>query len=137
MCCAACERVPTCFLAILSPPEYSMSLFESSNKVAFISGPIEQPDDYFPVHYEPQIQEAIAAGHSFILGPAPGTDTIALHYLLEHVKQPTSITVYLAKFQGEGTQAENVAYYKRLRVKLKVEGYDERSRCRNDEGLRL
>ncbi|KAF9531100.1 hypothetical protein CPB83DRAFT_891953 [Crepidotus variabilis] len=99
-----------------------MSHRNQTSRVAFISGPIEQPDDYFALHYEPLILEAIAAGHSFVVGPAPGTDTIALQYLIKHVADPSSITVYMAKFQAEGSLAEEVEYYQRLGANVKVEG---------------
>jgi hypothetical protein len=68
-------------------------------RTAFISGPITPPSTYFPTHYEPRLLTAIAAGDSFVVGPAAGIDTVALQFLISQGVPPQKITVYLAEFQ--------------------------------------
>jgi hypothetical protein len=75
----------------------------TTQKVAFVSGPLDPDDEYFATHYAPKIDSAIAAGHSFIMGPVAGVDTMALHYLLDRGVAPTRITVYMAHFEYAST----------------------------------
>ena len=82
---------PDCPLAAVPSP--------MATHVAFISGPTDASEAYFAQHYESLIREAIAAGDSFIIGPVRGIDTLALHFLLEHLVPPSRITVYMAEFE--------------------------------------
>ncbi|KAF8909706.1 hypothetical protein CPB84DRAFT_1958754 [Gymnopilus junonius] len=91
------------------------------SRTAFISGPIEFPDDFFATYYEPLLKEAISSGHSFVVGPAPGTDTMALKYLLDHDVELSRITVYLTEFE-ERTLADRVNWFTELGGHVKVEG---------------
>ncbi|KAF8961450.1 hypothetical protein BDZ97DRAFT_1829379 [Flammula alnicola] len=91
------------------------------SKTAFISGPIEPSEDYFFQHYEPQIKSAISAGHSFVMGPASGMDTMALQYLIEQGVHPSRITVYFAEFQ-ERDLADLIERFKGLGGNIWVEG---------------
>jgi hypothetical protein len=93
----------------------------NEGQIAFISGPIEPTEDYFLDHYAPLIDLAIAKGHSFIMGPAPGMDTMARHYLIEKGVLPTRITVYLAEFQGR-LMVEEKESIQALGINVKVEG---------------
>ncbi|KAF2692272.1 hypothetical protein K458DRAFT_266272, partial [Lentithecium fluviatile CBS 122367] len=68
-------------------------------RVAFVSGPLDVDSTYFTIHYQPNIDTAVASGHSFIMGPVAGIDTITLHYLLAHNIAPSCITVYMAHFE--------------------------------------
>ncbi|KAJ7715709.1 hypothetical protein DFH07DRAFT_361020 [Mycena maculata] len=64
-------------------------------RTAFISGPLEPTATYFEEHYAPRLDAAISQGHSFILGPSRGVDTLALGYLHQHHVPPSRVTVYL------------------------------------------
>ena len=67
-------------------------------RVAFISGHTDLSQIDFDRIYEPLICEAIASGHTFILGDALGVDTIALTYLLswkDDLRQ--RVTVYASR----------------------------------------
>ncbi|KAK2764952.1 hypothetical protein FQN54_008651 [Arachnomyces sp. PD_36] len=70
---------------------------KSSPGVAFISGPIDTGPDsiYFKTHYIPLINNAITAGHNFVIGPIPGVDANALDYLLSYPISPTRITIFM------------------------------------------
>jgi len=90
-------------------------------KVAFVSGPIAPPPTYFEKHYENLLRDAIASDYSFVLGPAPGIDTLALRFLVEHGVNPTKITVYLAEFQ-ERTYRSSLEWLEELGGHIHVEG---------------
>jgi hypothetical protein len=92
-----------------------------SPRTAFISGPIEPGVDYFHEHYEPLIRDAISAGDSFVMGPAPGMDTMGLQFLLEEKVHPSRITVYLSEFQ-EFPLRDLKGWFEGLGGNVKVEG---------------
>jgi hypothetical protein len=76
----------------------------SAPTTAFISGPIDASDAYFALHYAPAINRARENGHSFVIGPVPGIDTLALHFLLSPPPPmtpcpPERITVFMAQFE--------------------------------------
>ncbi|KAH9474415.1 hypothetical protein JR316_0012873 [Psilocybe cubensis] len=96
-------------------------------KIAFISGPIEPPAGYFEKHYIPKLNEAIAAGHSFVVGPAPGMDTESLRYLITAGVHPDKITVYLAHFE-EKLLASKLQWFVDLGGDLYVEGVTTEAR---------
>jgi hypothetical protein len=73
-------------------------------KVAFISGPIDVDEEYFIEYYESPILAAIQEGHSFVIGPVYGIDTIALNFLLEQEVDPSRISVYMAGFEHNNIQ---------------------------------
>lgn len=93
----------------------------SPSRTAFISGPIEPGVDYFHEHYEPSIGDAISAGDSFTMGPAPGMDTMALQFLLEEKVHPSRITIYLTEFQ-EISLRDLKKWFEGLGGNVKVEG---------------
>lgn len=66
---------------------------------AFVSGPLDPSDEYFATHYAPKLATAIAAGHTFIIGPVRGVDALALRYLLEKGVEPDRVSVYMAPFE--------------------------------------
>jgi hypothetical protein len=73
-------------------------------RIAFISGPLDPSDDYLEKYYVPRLQEAIQNGDSFVVGPMPGIDELALDYLLSHGAEPLRITVYMTEFEYSTTQ---------------------------------
>ena len=73
-------------------------------KVAFISGPIDVNEEYFEEYYESPILAAIEEGHSFVLGPVYGVDTMALNFLLERDVDPSRISIYMAGFEYNNIQ---------------------------------
>ncbi|KAF2791257.1 hypothetical protein K505DRAFT_249350 [Melanomma pulvis-pyrius CBS 109.77] len=91
----------------------------STPRTAFISGPIDASDEYFNMHYVAPIGAALAAGDSFVMGPVPGIDTLALHHLLSApISCPRSrITVYMAQF--EYADASRRRHYLSLGVNVK------------------
>lgn len=88
-------------------------------RTAFISGPIDASNEYFNTHYVSPIAAALAAGDSFIMGPVPGIDTLALHYLLSPPIScpPSRITVYMAHFEYADASRRN--HYLSLGVDVK------------------
>ena len=70
--------------------------------VAFVSGHLDLTPDEFRAHYVPELEKAIAAGcTSFVVGDAPGADTLAQLYLMDMNSrmaslflEPLSVTVY-------------------------------------------
>lgn len=67
-------------------------------EIAFISGPIDTgPNEtYFHEYYLPRIQQAIARGDEFVIGPIPsGVDADALRYLLAYPVSPSRITIFV------------------------------------------
>lgn len=80
----------------------------SEPRTAFVSGPVQPTADYFTTHYVPRLDAAAAAGDSFVMGPAPGIDTLSLQHLLEALDYPASrITVFL-------TESERALYQARF-----------------------
>lgn len=55
-------------------------------KTAFISGHLSVTEDEFNAHYVALIDEAIEAGHNFVVGDAPGADELAQKYLKKRVE---------------------------------------------------
>ncbi len=51
---------------------------------AFISGHLNLTPQQFELWYVPAILRAIEAGHSFVVGDAPGADEMAQNFLAEH-----------------------------------------------------
>jgi hypothetical protein len=90
-------------------------------RTAFVSGPIMPPPTYFATHYESRLLTAIATSDSFVIGPAPGIDTLALQFLTSQGVPGSKITVYLAKFQN-GTLRPGLKWFEDLGGKIKVEG---------------
>ncbi|KAF1971924.1 hypothetical protein BU23DRAFT_645108 [Bimuria novae-zelandiae CBS 107.79] len=72
---------------------------DSKPLTAFISGPLEPSDEYFATHYIPRLDAAIAAHHTFVIGPVRGVDTLALSYLLSQNVSPDRITIFMASFE--------------------------------------
>ncbi|KAJ6535915.1 hypothetical protein DFH09DRAFT_819123, partial [Mycena vulgaris] len=70
-------------------------------RTAFISGPLAPSPTYFAEHYQPRLDAAIAQGHSFVLGPSAGIDTLALEYLLQRGVPPSRVTVFLSQSEGK------------------------------------
>lgn len=68
-----------------------------ASKIAFVSGHIDITHDQFHQHYSLPLDNAIAAGHNFILSTARGTDSLALEYLLSKGVDPSRIKVYIAR----------------------------------------
>ena len=58
----------------------------------FISGHLDISEAEFQEHYVPELDRAIQAGASFVVGDARGTDTLAQQYL--KARQVTNVTVY-------------------------------------------
>ncbi|KAF9477651.1 hypothetical protein BDN70DRAFT_880911 [Pholiota conissans] len=111
-----------------TPQDFDGTLPEEANepspriRTAFISGPIEPPEEYFLKHYVPFIRTAIAAGDDFVVGPAPGMDTMALQYLLKEDVHPSRITLYLAEFQATSHMREKKTWFEGLGGTVMVEG---------------
>ncbi len=66
-------------------------------KIAFISGHLDLTEDEFEQHYIPQIDKALDAGHSFVVGDARGCDAAAQSYLfvnLPFAEYRARVTVY-------------------------------------------
>lgn len=64
-------------------------------KTAMISGHLDLSQDEFDTHYIAAIDKAIAAGHFFVVGDAPGADCMAQRYLWQHCEHHR-VTVYHA-----------------------------------------
>ena len=64
-------------------------------RTAFISGHLSITQDEFEAHYIPQLLIAIEQGHNFVIGDAPGGDTLAQAYLAQHISKER-VTVYHA-----------------------------------------
>lgn len=64
--------------------------------IAMISGHLDLTWPEFNQHYVPLIDEAIAAGHHFVIGDAPGADAMAQGYLARHKRHESHVTVYYA-----------------------------------------
>lgn len=54
---------------------------ERKQQIAFVSGHRDLLPSEFYQHYQPQLDEAIAAGHHFVVGDAPGADAMVQMYL--------------------------------------------------------
>ncbi|KAG6842292.1 hypothetical protein C0991_010580 [Blastosporella zonata] len=72
----------------------------TESKIAFVSGPLTPPPEYFVTHYEPLLRVAIKRGDSFVMGPAPGIDSMALQYVVSEGVEPAKITVYLTEYEN-------------------------------------
>ncbi|KAL2833863.1 hypothetical protein BDW59DRAFT_179504 [Aspergillus cavernicola] len=71
---------------------------DTTPQVAFISGPIDTgPNaEFFHTHYTPRINAAIAADHTFVIGPIlSGVDADALYYLLDYPIAPSRTTIFM------------------------------------------
>jgi hypothetical protein len=77
----------------------------SLHRIAFISGPLESDDTYFKQYYISRIDDAIAEGCHFLLGPSRGIDSQSLSYLLSKNVSPSRITIHL--FIGEATKLKS------------------------------
>ena len=64
-------------------------------RIAFISGHIDLTQDTFDQNYRAPLDDAIAAGDSFIVSSSRGADTLALDYLLTANVSTERITTYL------------------------------------------
>lgn len=64
-------------------------------RTAFISGHLSVTEEEFLEYYTTQIDAAIKANHSFVVGDAPGTDTLAQTYLASRISRDR-VTVYHA-----------------------------------------
>ncbi|KAF2655435.1 hypothetical protein K491DRAFT_778736 [Lophiostoma macrostomum CBS 122681] len=119
--------------AVLSQPESAPSgatrrhSFETStpdpldkSAVAFISGPLDATDAYFESHYRRRIDAAIASGHSFVVGPVMGIDTLALEYVLSRIVDPQRVTVYMAFFEYANPQLKR--HFENMGVQTKCVG---------------
>jgi hypothetical protein len=80
----------------VDPPQ-----FPNRPRTVFISGPLTPTTTYFAEHYAARVDAAIDQGHSFVLGPSAGIDTIALAYLKHRGVSPSRITVFLSESEGE------------------------------------
>ena len=60
-------------------------------RINFISGHLDLTEKEFEIHYRPLIYCALSRGEAFIVGDAPGTDTIAQAYLCG---KTDAVTVY-------------------------------------------
>ena len=67
---------------------------------AFVSGHVDIDETEFLAHYADRLDAAIAAGHSFVLGNAQGTDTLALRYLLSALGQEADARVRVAFYSA-------------------------------------
>lgn len=70
-------------------------------KTAFVSGHLDLTEEEFEQHYAPAIHDAIAKGHSFVVGDARGADAMAQEYLRDmraagHFIEGQVVTVYHA-----------------------------------------
>jgi hypothetical protein len=66
-----------------------------SEPVAFVSGHRDLTAAEFDQHYRPQLDKAIAAGHHFVVGDAPGADAMVQTWLAGRVSSD-QVTVYHA-----------------------------------------
>jgi hypothetical protein len=64
-------------------------------KTAFISGHLDLTWDEFIKHYVDPINKALEEGCSFVVGDAPGADSIAQGFLYMRAKKP-DVTIYHA-----------------------------------------
>jgi len=64
-------------------------------KIAFVSGHLSVTETEFLAHYAAQIDTAIAAGDSFVVGDANGVDKLAQEYLASRISKDR-VTVYHA-----------------------------------------
>ena len=66
-----------------------------SQQTVFVSGHRDLTPAEFYQHYQAQLDKAIAAGHQFVVGDAPGADAMAQMYLVGRVP-PERVMVYHA-----------------------------------------
>lgn len=82
----------------------------SKRKIAFISGHMDITPLQFTNQYIPAMTTALSLNHNFVIGDAPGTDMLALSYLLLHggPNVQSRITIYpsrpynVQKFRDQG-----------------------------------
>jgi len=92
----------------------------SLTTTAFVSGPIDVDIAYFTTHYTPRILAAISSSHSFVLGPAPGIDSLALEFLHAHT-DPERVTVYLTEYENK-VYRPSLAWHEAAGGKIVVAG---------------
>lgn len=100
----------------------------TGRKTAFISGPTDTgPQEvFFHTHYAPRIQQAIAQGDAFALGPlAGGVDADALAYLLAYPVSPGRIRVFMTPAEDSFRGNEIRAFGVRVEV---IEGQTSQER---------
>jgi hypothetical protein len=101
----------------------------SPKEIAFISGPLDTGPNrgYFVEHYIPLVNNAIARGDDFVIGPIPtGVDQDALEYLLlaSPPLAPERITIFLTT---EEERRWSLTFRSRG-VRIHVEGSQPRER---------
>lgn len=70
-------------------------LKRQTGQILFVSGHRDLLPAEFGQHYVPKLDAAIAEGHCFVVGDAPGADAMAQAYLAHRVS-PERVTVYHA-----------------------------------------
>lgn len=60
---------------------------------AFISGHLDLTENEFNEHYREEIRQALKRGDSFVVGDAPGADSMAQGYIAV-MPYPVNVTVY-------------------------------------------
>lgn len=63
-------------------------------RIAMISGHLDLTQEEFDERYAPLIQNAIDAGHNFVVGDARGADYMSQTYLFHHCPISSTVTVY-------------------------------------------
>ncbi|KDR76966.1 hypothetical protein GALMADRAFT_95626 [Galerina marginata CBS 339.88] len=104
-----------------SPMSSNVPPLPNTRLTAFISGPIEYPYGYFEEHYRPLLTEAIEKGHSFVMGPASGTDSTALRYLIDQGVDLSKITVYMSQLD-ERVLGKAMQWFTDLGGDIQLEG---------------
>lgn len=64
---------------------------------------------------------AMDAGDSFVMGPAPGIDSIALRFLIAKGVSPPRITVYLTEYEDQVLRSD-LKWFEDLGGLIEVEG---------------
>ena len=80
-----CERCRSHFAIAMS------QAMTQTPQTQFISGHLSLTQEEFDQHYRPEIDRALERGDSFIVGDAPGADTMAQNYLFG---KTDSVAVY-------------------------------------------
>jgi hypothetical protein len=96
-------------------------------KVAFVSGPLNISDSEFLSFYVPKLDEAIKAGHNFVMGDSNGVDKIAFEYLSK-MGCADRITVYCL-----GDFAYNGVLTQRLNTRYKSHNQKDKSMTSNSD----
>jgi hypothetical protein len=97
-----------------------------TNRTAFISGALDPSESYFADYYASRLDQAIADGDDFVVGPMPGVDRLALDYLLSHGVDPERITVFMTEFESKGLQHRKS--YEDLGICVHIGGITTRQR---------